>query len=150
MAWKEPCFKMKCNDINREDVKFLRDLYYIMKKYNIHRIYTAYIDKKKMIVAHQLLATNIGNNILSNKFFNFLDKHCPKLYFDIVFRNHIFRYKLRLKYLFNKYEVEQIKSTSFQLYQGIHITDNSLCIREVDLVFKEGRVFHIDNLYLDI
>lgn len=150
MACKEPCFKMNCNDINREDINFLRDLYYIMEKYNIHRIYTASLDKKKIVVAQQLLGANIGSSDISNKIFNFLDRHTPRIYFNIIFRNHIFRYKIRLKKLFNKYGVDQIKSTSLQLFQGIHITDGSLCIREIDLVFKEGRVFHIDSLYLDI
>lgn len=146
-----PClFKMRCNDIDSNDVRFLRDLYYIMEKYNIHRIYNASLDKKKIVVAQQLLSATIGNSNSSKKIFAFLDKYIPSVYFGIFFKNHIFRYKLRLKKLFNEYGVEKIGATSFQLQQGIYITDNSLCIRDIDLIFKDGRIFHIDGLYLDI
>ena len=143
-------FKMKCNDINSEDIKFLRDLYYLMKNYNIHRIYTASIDKKKIIVAQQLLAANIGKSEFLNKIFDYLEKKFPKLYYNTIFKNHIFKYKLQLKKLFSKYEVDKIKATTFELFQGIYINDSSLCIREVDLIFKDGRIFHIESLYLDI
>lgn len=144
------CEKMKCDGINCEDIKFLKELYTIMKDYRIHRIYSVFINKKKIVVAQQLLSTTMGNSKFSCKFFNVLDKYIPWIYFNIFIRFHISKYKLELKKLFKKYDVEKISASSFELYQGIHITDNSLCIRCVDLVFKTGRVFHIDNLYLDI
>lgn len=126
------------------------ELYYLMKKYNIHRIYSVSLDKKKIISAEQLLGTTLGNNKFTNKILKFLDKHIPLIYFHIFYKNHIFRYKIDLKRLFKKYGIEKIGISSFNLYQGIHITDNKVCIREVDLVYQTGQIFHIDNLYLDI
>lgn len=142
--------KMKCDGINCEDVKFFTELYNIMKDYRIHRIYSVFITKKRIVVAQQLLSTTMGNSKFSTKFFNFLDKYIPCIYFNIFIRFHILKYKLQLKKLFKKYDVEKISASSFELYQGIHITEKSLCIRSVDLVFRTGRVFHIDNLNLDI
>ena len=49
-----------------------------------------------------------------------------------------------------EYNVEKIKPTSFNLFQGIYISENILCIREIDLVFKDGNIFHIDSLKLNI
>lgn len=135
---------------NCDEVKFLMELYYLMKKYNIHRIYSVSLDKKKIISAEQLLGTTLGNNKFTNKILKFLDKHIPLIYFHIFYKNHIFRYKIDLKRLFKKYGIEKIGISSFNLYQGIHITDNKVCIREVDLVYQTGQIFHIDNLYLDI
>lgn len=132
------------------DINFFKELYILMEKYNIHRIYTASLDRKKLIVAQQLLNVSFGSTIITSKIISFCEKNFKWVYFQVFLRNHLFRYKLKLKSLFTKYDLESIKSTSFNLYQGIHITSNSLCIRGIDLVFKDGNIFHIDFLNLDI
>lgn len=146
----KPCFEMNCIDNNSQEVKFLRDLYNLMKKYNVHRIYSASLDKKKIISAQQLLGVTIGNTRATIKLFEFLDKHIPWVYFNIFYKNHLFRYNISLKRLFKKYGIEKIGISSFNLYQGIHITANSLCVREVNLIYKGGLICHIDSIYLDI
>lgn len=146
----QPCFEMKDIDMNSSEIKFLRELYYLMKKYNVHRIYSASLDKKKVIVAQQLLGITIGNTVISKNIFNFIDKHIPWVYFNIFYKNHLFRYSVKLNRLFRKYKVEKIGISSFNLYQGIHTTIDSLCIREVDLIYKNGHICHIENLYLNI
>lgn len=134
------------NSIGGKDINFIKELYVVMKKYNIHRIYTAGLNNKKMIVAQQLLSSNITNFKAFDKIFEFLDKHAPWLYFNIIFKNHIYRYKLSLKKIFNKYGVQQIKATSFNLDQGIYILQNNLCIKKVDIIYKDGEIFHVENL----
>lgn len=145
----KPCFEVDCVDIKSEYVEFLKKLYNIMKKYKINRIYSASLDKKKVITAEQLLCSAVGNSS-SCKFFNFLDKYIPWIYFNIFMRFHLFRYKIALKLLFNKYNIEKIQPSSFKLYQGIHANVNSLCVREIDIIFNDNKVFHINNLYLNI
>lgn len=137
-------------NMNCDEVKFLRELYYLMERYNIHRIYSASLDKKKIISAQQLLGTTLSNNKIGNIILRFLDEHMPLIYFHIFYKNRLFRYRINLKRLFKKYNIEKIGISSFNLYQGIHITDNKVCVREVDLIYKTGQIFHIDNLYLDI
>lgn len=132
------------------DINFFKELYDLMRSYNIHRIYTACLDKKKLIIAQQLLDTTFGSNKVFSNVISFCEKNLKWLYFKVFLRNHVFRYKLKLKSLFNKYGLEKIQSTSFNLYQGIHVTSDSMCIRGIDLVFKDGKVFHIDLLNLDI
>lgn len=134
VPYSEQCFKMNSDNFKSEDINFFRDLYAIMKKYNINRIYTAFLNNGKIIAAQQLLCAAIT----STKIINNISTAC------------IFIYKLKLRKLFNRYGVEAIKPTSFSLYQGITITNDCLCIRGVELVFKEGKVFHIENLYLNI
>lgn len=146
----ELCFEMKSTDMSCDEIKFLKDLYCLMEKYNVHRIYSASLDKKKIISAQQLLGITIGNTKFSRKAFNTIDKHIPWVYFNIFYKNHLFRYNISLKRLFKKYKVEKIGISSFNLYQGIHTVSDSLCIREVDLSYKDGRIFHIENLYLEI
>lgn len=143
-------YEINSENIPEEGICFFKELYNIMKKYNVHRIYTASLDKKKLIVAQQLVSTSIANTKLTINLFDWLDKHIPWLYFNIIFRNHIFRYKLQLKKLFKKYGIEKIGSTSFNLYQGINITNNGLTIRAIDLSFKEGHIYFIENLQLGI
>lgn len=132
------------------DINFFKELYKLMEKYNIHRIYTASLDKKKLVVAQQLLNVSFGSTTVTNQIVSFCEKNFQWFYFKVLLRNHIFRYKLQLKSLFNKYGLEGIKPTSFNLYQGIHITSDSMCIRGIDLLFKDGNTFHIDLLNLDI
>ena len=144
------CFDMNSCNIQLIDINFFKELYALMDKYNIHRIYTVYLDKKKLIIAQQLLNVSFGTTKLTNKIFSFCEKNLKWLYFKVFLKNHIFRYKLKLKSLLNKYGIEKIKATSFNLYQGIHVKGDSLCIREIDLVFKDGNTFHIDSLKLDI
>lgn len=149
MTFKKP-FEIDSNNIPEEGINFFKELYTIMKTYNIHRIYTASLDEKKIVVAQQLLSVTITHNNFIDRFYSWLDKYFPTIYFNICFKIHIIKYKVRLKRLFNKYGVEKIKSNSFNLYQGINVANNSLCIREIDLVFKAGNVVRINNLYLDI
>lgn len=149
MTFKQP-FEINNDNIPEEGVNFFKELYVIMKIYNIHRIYTASLDEKKLVIADQLLSVSITDNKFINRIHEWLNKYIPWIYFNICFKTHIFRYKLRLKKLFNKYGVEKIKSNSFNLYQGININNNSLCIREIDLVFKAGNIVRINNLSLDI
>lgn len=149
MKCTKPCFVMNPVNVESRDIEFLKELYCIMDKYNIHRIYSASLDKKKIISAQQLLGVTIGNNKFTIEFFNIIDKYMPWVYFNIFYKNHIFRYNIKLKRLFKKYGIEKIGISSFKLYQGIHITSNSLCVREVDLIHKDGNIFHIENLYLN-
>lgn len=143
-------FNMNSYNTQIININFFKELYALMNRYKIHRIYTAYLDKKKLIVAHQLLSVSFGKTKIGFKICSFLEKNFSWFYFKVLVKNHIFKYKLKLKELLNKYEIQKIQPTSFNLHQGIHITQNSLCIREIDLVFKDGNVFHIDTLKLDI
>ena len=149
-TYTTPYFEMNSYNIQSVNIDFFKELYILMNKYNIHRIYTACLDKKKLIIAQQLLDVCIGKNKISKKIYKFLEEHTKWIYFNIIFQRHIFKYKLRLKKLFKKYGIEKIKATSFDLYQGIHITDNSLCIREIDLISKSGHILHIDTFKLNI
>lgn len=143
-------FNMNSYNTQIIDINFFKELYSLMNRYKIHRIYTASLDKKKLIVAHQLLSISFGHTSITSKICSICEKNFSWLYFKVFVKNHIFRYKLKLKMLLNKYGIEKIQPTSFNLYQGIHITQDSLCIREIDLVFKDGNIFHIDILKLDI
>ena len=144
------CIDVNAYNIQYIDINFFKELYNLMNKYNIHRIYTAYVDKQKIIVAEQLLDAFIGTSKVTFKIYSFIEDHLNWLYLNVFFKNYIYRYKYKLKKLFNKYNVEKIKPTSFNLFQGIYISENILCIREIDLVFKDGNIFHIDSLKLNI
>lgn len=150
MKCTKPCFEMKCINENSDEVKFFKELYYIMKKYNVHRIYSASLDKKKIISAQQLLGVTIGNNNFTKSIFKFLDEYMPNVYFHIFYKNHIFRYNIRLKRLFKKYGLEKIVISSFNLHQGIHTTANSLCVREIELVYKDNICSQVESLYLNM
>lgn len=149
MTFKQP-FEIGDDNIPEEGINFFKELYVIMRSYNIHRIYTASLDEKKLVIADQLLSVSINTNKIINRIYDWVDKNIPWFYFNICFKLHIFRYKIKLKRLFNKYGVEKIKSNSFNLYQGINISHGSLYIREIDLVFKAGNIVRIDSLHLNI
>lgn len=149
MTFKKP-FEITVDNIPEEGVNFFLELYNIMKKYNIHRIYTAYLNDKKLVSTEQLLSVYTEDRSLKNIICRWLDKHFPRLYLHTFFKIHIIKYRIELKRLFNKYGIQKIISNSFNLYQGINITQNSLCIHEIDLVFKAGNVVRIDHIHLDI
>lgn len=138
------------NDINRSGIEFLRSLYNIMDEYNIHRIYNISLNKKKIIVAQQLLSSIMGTTHLSKLIFKKVDKYTPSIYFNICIKFHIFKYKKQLKKLFNKYGVDRIEATSFSLHQGIFITNGAIEVRKINLVYNDERLYHIENLRLDI
>lgn len=140
----------RCVDINSGEFDFLKELYKIMNKYNMHRIYRVSYTNGKIIDASQVLKSSIGKTELTDSIFDFINDHLPFIYFNIFYRFHIYKYRKNLKKLFKKYDIVTIASLSFSLEQGIYITDNKLCICGVDILNKFGRVFHIDRLYLDI
>lgn len=132
------------------EIKFLKDLYKIMKRYGIYRIYTASIENGNMNIAQQVLNTNIGNSKIGKSFYSFLDKHCPELYYKIFFKINMMRYKFSMKLLFNKYKIIKIEAKSFNLFQGIYITPHNLTINDINLIYASGGISYIDNITLDI
>lgn len=137
-------------DINSDDFKFLKELYKIMIRYNMHRIYRISYTNGKIVDAHQTLETNIGNNPISSSIYDFLNEYFPFIYFNIFYKMHLHKYRRKLKKLFNKYKINTIGAVSFSLEQGIYISRNQFCICSVDVVKNSGKIFHIDRLYLDI
>lgn len=143
--------EFKNKDINGDDVKFLRELYYLMEKNNIHRIYSATLDNNgKIIVAHQSLNSIIERDKLSNKIIHFIYKHFPRFYFGVIFKTYMNKHKPKLRRLFGKYNVKKINANSLNLHQGVYIRNDKLYIRDLDFEYEDGRKFHIDELYLDI
>lgn len=140
--------QLNSDNLKDNDINFFKELYTIMKKYNVHRIYTIHVNNKKLISTQQLLCIDIEGK--PDKVFDIMEKYLPWIYFNIFCRCNMIKYKLNLKNLLSKYNIKAIGQTTFSLYQGINIFNDSLCIRGIDLEYKDGQIFHIDNLYLDI
>lgn len=149
MKRAELCFEMECIGMNCDEINFLRELYYLMKKYNVHRLYSVLLEKNKAISALQLINITIGNTKFTKKFFNIMNKYMYFIYLHIFYKNHLYRYNVKLKHLLKKYNIEKIEICSFSLYNGIHITLDSIYARDVDLVYTDKSIFHIKNLHLN-
>lgn len=134
-----------------ENLLFLKELYTLMQKYSIHKIYRiSYNNKGEIIDAHQSVKTNIGNNHISYRIFETIKEICPKLYFNIFYRVHIMKYRKRLKKICDYYNIKSVSALSYSLYQGIYASKDKLCISGVEIAYKNGRIDSIDKLYLDI
>lgn len=134
-----------------ENLQFLKELYYIMYKFNIYRIYRlTYKDTGELIDAHQALKTNIGNTNFTYMIFECMKEKLPRIYYKIFYRAYIIKYRKKLKELCDTYHIKAIHSKTYSLYQGIYISNGKLCINSVDIIYSDNSVNSIHKLYLDI
>lgn len=129
---------------------FLKELYEIMDEFNVIRIYSISFKNNKIIEAHQMSDTNIGNNVLTRAIFDILDDKFPFIYFNLFYRLAMRRYKRRLKKLFKKHNIFKINATSFNLYQGIYIDDRAIYCKGVEIFPNLGNTTYLDDIEIDI
>lgn len=129
---------------------FLKELGKIMDEFKVHRIYRTTVDEDKVIEAHLPLSTIIGKSKNTCKISEFLDEYLPFIYFGICYKIFMFRYRCRLKKLFNKYDIKTISSTSFTLHQGIYISSKILHVQNIEIICNLNKVYNIDKLDLEI
>lgn len=131
-------------------IAYLKELYEIMSKHGINRIYHVN-NKGKFSEAHQSQSVfMIRDSMILTKIIQLIKKYFPIIYFKIILNYRLHRYRIKLKRLIRKYNVESINSGSFSLYEGISIKENEICVNNVQVVFKSGVVHHIDKLYVEI
>lgn len=132
------------------DISCLKELYHLMSEYGIHRIYRV-INHDKFYEAHQTLDVYINQESkIITSIILFIRKYIPIMYFKILLKLRIHGYRKKLKRIMKKYNIDTISANSFSLYQGIYTANKQLCISGVDFIFKCGKIYHIDKLYLDI
>ena len=127
----EKMLATKTVDISSFDFSYLRELFNIMHKYNIHRIYRISNKDKNFLEAHQILESySVDDSIIVTNIISFLKDHLPFIYYEFFLRFNLFRFKKALKKFSDKYDIE--------------------LINRVDIIFKNGRICHFEKLYLDI
>ena len=136
--------------MDAKELTFLKELYDIMSKYEIHRIYRIKLKDGEIVEAHQPLKTNIGKSKVSFNIYKFIKKYIPILYFKVFYKIHLTKYKRSLKQLFTKYNLDTITATEFCVYYGVYLTNNQLCLNGVDIITTDNNTYHADKLYLDI
>lgn len=133
------------------DFSYLRELFDIMRKYNIHRIYRISNKDKNFLEAHQILESySVDDSIIITNIISFLKDHLPFIYYEFFLRFNLFRFKKALKKFSDKYDIELLSTNSIDICQGIYISDHQIYINGVDIIFKNGRICHFEKLYLDI
>lgn len=139
-------------DVKNSEFCFLKELFDIMYKYNIHRIYRiCNKDGDEFYEAHQALeAQVIRNNLILTKLVLFLKNHIPYIYYKVFLNIRLRRFKKALKKFSDNHNIELVSTNSFSICQGIYISDNQICINGVDFIYKNGRICHFDKLYLEI
>ena len=140
--------------VNKDNVfiTYLKELYDIMNKYGISRIYHINNkNEKDFKEAHQSLSVFIvRDSMLLTKIIQLIKKYFPIIYFKIILNFRLYRYRYKLKKLSEKYDILQICTNSFSLYEGIAVNKHQIYMNKVQVVFKSGIVYYIDKLYVEI
>lgn len=133
------------------DFSYLKELFDIMHKYDIHRIYRISNKNDEFSEAHQALELHtIDNSEFLTKIAQFLKDHVSYVYYNFFLRFRLYRFKKALKKFADKYDIELISTNSINICQGIYVSNNQIFINGVDMIFKNGRICHFEKLYLDI
>lgn len=116
---------------------FVEELYDLMKKYSIHRIYIAYRnygENNDFIENHQALTYNIQKyyNHVPSFVLRFIERNFPFYYKKIV-TNYTSAYKEELHQLLKKYDIDYIKMTAINLSYGVVRCSNKILMKGITI-----------------
>ena len=136
-------------DLEINSITFFKELYLIMDEFNINRIYDISIKDNKLIEAHKKYTIYFNKITLLDKLLCFLYDNNKCIYHKL---NELIMvlYRYKLKKLLKKYKIINISCTSFNLYDGIYIVENKICITNINIQTCIDKVYYIDKFYLDI
>ena len=128
------------------EYSFLRDIYKLMRKHKIQRIYRIKLENNKIIDSFQ------SHDIQSAKYIRQINH--LEIYHNTIYK-YIIKFKYRsfnnsLKKYFKKYGIIAINTIDINLYDGVYTSNDKICISNVDILFEDDRVLYIDKLYLDM
>lgn len=133
------------------DLNYLTELYDIMDKYKVNRVYHMSVKDKKFSEIHQsMIIIDIHNESFKMSVLKFIKKYLPLVYFKIILQFRLFRFRYRLKKLLNTYDIEIISTRSFNLCEGITIAQGKLILRNIQIIFKSGIAYQIDKLNIEV
>lgn len=133
------------------DLDYLTELYDIMDKYKVNRVYHMSVKDKKFSEIHQsMIIIDVHDESFKMNILKFIKKYLPIVYFKIILQFRLFGFKYRLKKLLNNYDIETISTKSFNLCEGITITQGKLILRNIQIIFKSGIAYQIDKLNIEV
>lgn len=133
------------------DLNYLTELYDIMDKYKVNRVYHMSVKDKKFSEIHQsMIIIDVHDESFKMNVLKFIKKYLPIVYFKIILQFRLFGFKYRLKKLLNNYDIETISTKSFNLCEGITITQGKLILRNIQIIFKSGIAYQIDKLNIEV
>ena len=133
------------------DLNYLTELYDIMDKYKVNRVYHMSVKDKKFSEIHQsMIIIDVHNESFKMSVLKFIKKYLPLVYFKIILQFRLFGFRYRLKKLLNNYDIEIISTRSFNLCEGITITQGKLILRNIQIIFKSGIAYQIDKLNIEV
>lgn len=133
------------------DLNYLTELYDIMDKYKVNRVYHMSVKDKKFSEIHQsMIIIDVHDESFKMNILKFIKKYLPIVYFKIILQFRLFGFKYRLKKLLNNYDIETISTKSFNLCEGITITQGKLILRNIQIIFKSGIAYQIDKLNIEV
>lgn len=133
------------------DLNYLTELYDIMDKYKVNRVYHMSVKDKKFSEIHQsMMIIDVHDESFKMNVLKFIKKYLPIVYFKIILQFRLFGFKYRLKKLLNNYDIEAISTKSFNLCEGITITQGKLILRNIQIIFKSGIAYQIDKLNIEV
>lgn len=133
------------------DLNYLTELYDIMDKYKVNRVYHMSVKDKKFSEIHQsMIIIDVHNESFKMSVLKFIKKYIPIVYFKIILQFRLFGFRYRLKKLLNIYDIETISTRSFNLCEGITITQGKLILRNIQIIFKSGIAYQIDKLNIEV
>lgn len=133
------------------DLNYLTELYDIMDKYKVNRVYHMSVKDKKFSEIHQsMIIIDVHNESFKMSILKFVKKYLPIVYYKIILQFRLFGFRYRLKKLLNIYDIETISTRSFNLCEGITITQGKLILRNIQIIFKSGIAYQIDKLNIEV
>lgn len=142
---------IKYVDQSNIDLNYLTELYDIMDKYKVNRVYHMSVKNKKFSEIHQsMIIIDVHNESFKMSILKFVKKYLPILYYKIILQFRLFGFRYRLKKLLNIYDIETISTRSFNLCEGITATQGKLIIRNIQIIFKSGIAYQIDKLNIEV
>lgn len=129
-------------DENQYIENFLSELYEVMTKYKINRIFSAYVSmnfRHGIHEEHQHTSFNIQMySRLPQWLYDLLKKSFPTLYYTIVVKSYIRKFKRELRDLMVKYNIKYFSILNpSSLVSGIYTGENQICVKEVYIVLYD-------------
>ena len=116
---------------------FIKELYDLMKRYCIHRIYIAYRnygDENDFIENHQTLIYGVQKyySYIPNFILRIIERNFPFYYRKFV-TNYTSAYKEDLHKLLKKYNIDYIKMTAININGGVVQYGNKISMRNITI-----------------